>query len=181
MGCLFRDYDAVTQAPTSLTMNSQHMRRLERFTVLMYSKNCESESVNEAIYSTHYFNMQSVRCSLPHLYGNSLLSKNPEIPKPGWEWNNRTMAWVPYWTDLPDASHGCSILLHCGCSVTCKGNCKGFRAGIWCSQLCKCDGGCTNNVTWSWTVNRMYQELFLVFRIFPNLKRISSCSLYFAS
>ena len=24
------------------------------------------------------------------------------------------------------------------------------------------------------------QELFLVFRIFPNLKRISSCSLYFA-
>ena len=48
MGCLFSDYDAVTQASTSLTMNSQHMRRLERFTVLMYSKNCESESVNEA-------------------------------------------------------------------------------------------------------------------------------------
>jgi hypothetical protein len=48
MGCLSRDYDAVTQASTSLTMNSQHMRRLERFTVLMYSKNCESESVNEA-------------------------------------------------------------------------------------------------------------------------------------
>ena len=49
MGCLFGDYDAVTQASTSLTMDSQHMRRLERFTVLMYSKNCESESVNEAM------------------------------------------------------------------------------------------------------------------------------------
>ena len=48
MGCLFRDYDVVTQASTSFTMYSQHMRRLERFTVLMYSKNCESESVNEA-------------------------------------------------------------------------------------------------------------------------------------
>ena len=35
MGCLFRDYDAVTHASTSLTMYSQHMRRLERSTVLM--------------------------------------------------------------------------------------------------------------------------------------------------
>ena len=105
-----------------------------------------------AIPPMHYFNTQSVHCSLPHLYGNSLMSKSPEIPKPsewGWEWNNRTMAWVPYWTDLPDASHGCLILLHCGCSVACNGNCKSFRAGIWCSQLCKCDWG------W-WTVNRMY-------------------------
>ena len=41
MGCLFRDYDAVTQASISLTMNSQHMRRLERFTVLMYIKDYE--------------------------------------------------------------------------------------------------------------------------------------------
>ena len=62
-----------------------------------------------------------------------LMSKNPDIPKPsewGWDWNNRTMAWVPFWTELPDASHGYSILLHCGCSVACKGNCKCFRAGI---------------------------------------------------
>ena len=92
MGCLSRDYDAVTQASTSLTMNSQHMHRLERFTVLMYSKNCESESVNEArkmmfthglnsveniyrLHSMHYFNMQSVHCSLPYLYGNSICPK----------------------------------------------------------------------------------------------------------
>ena len=83
MGCLFRDYDAVTQASISLTMNSQHLRRLERFTVLMYSKNCESESANEVrkmmcpqalshskiyrLYNMYYFSMQSVHCSLPHL------------------------------------------------------------------------------------------------------------------
>lgn len=29
---------------------------------------------------------------------------------------------MPYWTSLPDASHGCTLLLHCGCSVACKGN-----------------------------------------------------------
>ena len=166
MGCLSRDYDAVTQASTSLTINSQHMRRLERFTVLMYSKNCESESVNEArkmmfthglkslenIPTTQHALFQHAKRSLftAAFIWKQSLSINPEIPKPsewGWEWNNRTMAWVPYWTDLPDASHGCSILLHCGCSVACKGNCKCFRAGIRCSQLCKCDGGCTNNVT----------------------------------
>ena len=125
MGCLSRDYDAVTQASTSLTMNSQHMRRLERFTVLMYSKNCESVSVNEArkmmfthslkslenIPPTQHALFQHAKRSLltATFIWKQSLSKNPEIPKPsewGWEWNDRTTAWVPYWTDLPDASHG---------------------------------------------------------------------------
>ena len=39
---------AITQDPTSLTLDSLHMQRLERLTVLMYSKNCRSTSVNEA-------------------------------------------------------------------------------------------------------------------------------------
>ena len=72
-------------------------------------------------------------------------------------------------------------LLHCGCSVACKGNCKGFRAGIWCSQLSKCDGGCTNNVTWSWTVNRMYwrtvfQFLVFLYYFYISISSISSIS-----
>ena len=67
MGCLFRDYDAVTQASTSLTMNSQHMRRLERerFTVLMYNKNCESESVNEARKMMFTHGLKSLE-NIPH-------------------------------------------------------------------------------------------------------------------
>ena len=39
---------ALTQDPTSLTIYSEHMACLERLTVLMYSKNCGSSSVNEA-------------------------------------------------------------------------------------------------------------------------------------
>ena len=120
---LSRYYDAVTHASTSLTMNSQHMRRLERFTVLKYSKNCESESVNEArkMMFTHRLksleNIPPTRHALFQHAKRSLLTaafiwklslhKNPEIPKPsewGLEWNYRTRAWVPYyWTDLPDA------------------------------------------------------------------------------
>ena len=76
------------------------------------------------------------------------LSKTPEIPKPsewGWEWNTRTKEWVPYWTDLSDVSQACSLLLHCDCSVACKGNCNWHRARLRCSRMCKCEGGCTNN------------------------------------
>ncbi|KAL8607832.1 hypothetical protein ACOMHN_005387 [Nucella lapillus] len=47
--------------------------------------------------------------------------------------------------DLPDVSEACSLLVRCGCAVACKGNCKCHRAGLHCSQLCKCQGGCTNN------------------------------------
>ena len=39
---------AITQDPTSLALDSLHMQRLERLTVLMYSKNCRSTSVKEA-------------------------------------------------------------------------------------------------------------------------------------
>ena len=77
------------------------------------------------------------------------LSKIPKIPNCcsdwGWEWNTRTNHWVPFWTDLVDVSHACSLLLHCGCVVACRGSCKCHRTGLRCSTLCKCEGGCTNN------------------------------------
>ena len=58
---------------------------------------------------------------------------------------SQTKEWVPYWTDLSDVSQASSLLLHCGCSVACKENCNCHRAGLRCSSLCKCEGGCINN------------------------------------
>jgi len=156
----------MTNSPNSFTLESQDMRRLERFTVLMYSKNCGADSVNEArkLMFTHGLkSLESIPPSQHALFQHAKralltagfvwkmsLCKAPDIPDPGewgWEWNDRTNAWVPYWTDLPDASHGCSMLLNCGCLVSCKGNCKCYRAGIHCSPLCSCQEGCTNNAT----------------------------------
>ena len=34
---------------------------------------------------------------------------------------------------------------HCGCGKACRGNCKCARAGIKCTILCNCEGGCINN------------------------------------
>ena len=155
---------AITQDPASLKLESLHMRHLEHFTVLMYTKNCAAQSVNEArkLMFTHGLkSLDSIPPTKNALFQHAKralhtagfvwkwsLSRIPDIPNPsdwGWEWNARSSQWVPYWTDLSDVSKACSLLLHCGCVVACKGNCKCHRAGLHCSALCNCKGGCTNN------------------------------------
>ena len=47
----------ITNTPNSLMLESQHMSHLERFTVLMYSKNCAADSVTDArkwIFMSYY-------------------------------------------------------------------------------------------------------------------------------
>lgn len=155
---------AIMHDPTVLKLESLHMRRLERWTVLMYSKNCETHSVNEArklmfthglktlesLPPTQHALFQHIKRALltAAFVWKQSLAKEPRIPSPsewGWEWNARTQQWMPYWTDLEDVSKACSLLLHCGCAVACKGNCKCHRAGLRCTTLCKCEGACTSN------------------------------------
>ncbi|KAL8620009.1 hypothetical protein ACOMHN_015291 [Nucella lapillus] len=155
---------ALTNNPSLLTTDPIHMRRLERWTVLMYSKNCVMFSINDArqfMFSIHLKSMDAIppthHALIQHakrallvasFIWSKSLTKEPEMPEPadwGSEWNPRTKRWMPHWTDLPDVSEACSLLVRCGCAVACKGNCKCHRAGLHCSQLCKCQGGCTNN------------------------------------
>ncbi len=135
-----------------------------RLTVLMYSEMCSANSVNETRMRMFTHGLKTLECIPPTLPAPSQntkrallissfiwkqsLDKEPHIPNPaewGWERSMRTKAWIPYWTTLLDASHGCTLLLHCGCSVACKGNCKCHMTGMRCSPLSKCEGGCTNN------------------------------------
>ena len=157
---------AILQDPTSFTLESEHMRHLERLVILMYSRNCDTDSLNEARKrmftnglkdldsippTKHAFYQHTKRALLTAAFiWKQSLSKTPQIPtysEWGWKWNGRTNEWVPYWTDLAGVSQACSLLLNCGCVVACRGNCKCHRAGLHCSQLCKCEGGCTNNDT----------------------------------
>ena len=118
----------------------------------MSSKNCDAELLNDAMKVMFTHSLKSLDSIPPTQHAlfqhakrallaaafiwKQSLSKIPNIPKPsdwGWEWNTRTNQWVPFWTDLTDVSHACSLLLHCGCVVACKGNCKrqrGFRPNI---------------------------------------------------
>ena len=151
--------------PQELTENSLHMQRIEHLTVLMYSKNCSSVTVNEARRLMFTHSLKSLDSIPPtkaalhqHVKRTLLVSafiwhraleKQLCLPDPaqyGWEWNGRLKTWVPYWTDLGDASAACALMLHCTCVKACKGNCKCSKAGLRCTPLCRCQGGCCNNL-----------------------------------
>ena len=140
------------------------MQLLERFNVLMYSKTCNAETVNEARQSLFTHNLKSLENIPPtkaalfqhikrvilvtsfiwHKALNRLLSL-PNFDRYGWEWNERTKLWVPYWTTLDDVSSACALMLNCSCTRSCSGNCKCSKAGLRCTPLCKCEGGCERN------------------------------------
>ena len=68
------------------------------------------------------------------------------IQAPSWGWYVDTKnVWQPLLATLSDASVSCAILLHCGCLKICVGRCKCKRAGVRCTTLCKCEGGCAYN------------------------------------
>ena len=150
--------------PDLFDINTIHMECLEKLTVMMYSKNCSTTSVNEARQSLFTHNLKSLENIPPtqaalfqHVKRTILVSayiwhlafkKMLHIPDPGlhgWQWNDRLLIWVPYWTNLEDASKACSMLFHCGCKKSCTGNCKCSKAGLRLTPLCKCEAGCTKN------------------------------------
>ena len=155
---------ALISDPDSLTLDSEHMKRIERFTVLMYSKSCSAANVNEArlrLFSHGLRGLDAIPPTQAALFEHlrrSLLqaaftwrqatTAQQSIPSPdkwGWELDPDMNQWMPFWTKLADASKACSLLLHCSCTKACRGNCKCSRAGLRCTTVCGCEGGCINN------------------------------------
>ena len=149
--------------PELLTLDSVHMQRIERFVVLMYNKGCSAAGVNEARHrlftsgSRSLENIPPTQAALFQHIKRALLQASyywckstlaqQEIPDFSlWGWiKDGTSSWGPLWTTLNDASAACAILLHCSCLKSCTGRCKCSRAGVQCTTLCKCEGGCVNN------------------------------------
>jgi len=149
--------------PETFTQDSVHMQQIERFVILMYSKACGAASVNEArqrlftsgsrslenIPPTQAALFQHVKRALLQgsFFWRQATSVHQEIPNFGaWGWyKDDSNKWQPLWTTLNDASMACAILLHCTCRKSCTGRCKCNRAGVKCTALCKCEGGCVNN------------------------------------
>ena len=142
------------------------MERLEKFTVMMYSKNTDASHVNEArrqlfsqetrtldmIPPTQQALHQHILCALFQAAIIVMQAFEPRQNQPnasdwGWIKDEKTNVWSPFWTDLPVASKACALLFHCGCLKACKGNCKCSKAGLRCTLLCRCQSGCINNDT----------------------------------
>ena len=157
--------------PTLLTLDSIHMARLESWTVFMYSKSSGCSRVNDVrrqLFShctrtldhtpppTHT-HTHTQEMPLQHakraLYQAGYIWRKarqrhqnvPDVSAWGWTQDVNTKLWMPFWTVLDDASKTCALLHHCGCGKACRGNCKCAKAGIKCTILCNCEGGCVNN------------------------------------
>ena len=155
---------ALSDEPDLISLDSIHMERLERWTVIMYSKSCGCSRVNDArrqffshgkctlekIPPTQEALLQHTKRAL-HQAGyvwRQAREREQNIPDPsewGWVLNDQTRVWNPRWTILEDVGKACSLLFHCSCEKACKGNCKCGKAGLRCTVLCQCEGGCINN------------------------------------
>ncbi|MES9879449.1 MAG: hypothetical protein ABW185_01030 [Sedimenticola sp.] len=155
---------ALTEEPHMLTIDSVHMQRLERWTVIMYAKGGGCARVNEArrkLFSQGTRTLEHIPPTQAALLEHSKRALHqagfvweqsqkrqqsiPDASHWGWAQDPETGVWSPFWTLLADASHACALLLHCGCEKACKGNCKCAKAGLRCSVMCHCEGGCVNN------------------------------------
>ena len=123
---------ALTNEPHSdISPQSQYMRTLERFVVVMYSKSCGLDSVNEArlrlftsgkktleaLPPTQAALCQHIRRAITQscFFWNQATSVHQDIPDlHDWGWHLENRRWLPFWTHLHDSSKACSILLHCG-------------------------------------------------------------------
>ena len=156
-------FATLMQNPNLLTLDSEYMHNVEKFVILMYSIGCGATSVNMARYqlftsgSRSLENIPPTQTALFEHVKRALLQAAffwsqsttvqqiiPDFSEWGWQ-KNQVGNWQPFWTTLNDASEACAILLHCGCLKACVGRCKCHRAGVRCTVLCKCEGGCANN------------------------------------
>ena len=157
-------FSQIVSDPSLITINSPQMQQIEKFVALCFSKKTTEYSINSArrkLFTVGLKTWDAIPPSLHALFQHvkracyvtcfqwklSLVKypvyENPELW--GWQWNERLQQFVPFWTELPDVSTGCRMLVGCGCKVACRGRCNCSSNGQRCSALCACEGTCMNN------------------------------------
>ena len=71
---------------------------------------------------------------------NVTMQQLPPVTHYGW---NQQFEIV--WATLPEASKALQILKHCGCKKECKGRWLCHKLELSCTELCKCNGNCTES------------------------------------
>ena len=133
-------------------IDEDHIKVLERFTILMYERTSSCCSIDEARMALFtkrnrtMFTIPPTRGALlqhakravyqgGHTWGQ-LFATNHVLPCPSdWGWTDAPN-WKPLWTTLPEASIASRQLVRCGCQKSCKGNCTCKKAALLCTALC---------------------------------------------
>lgn len=136
-----------------LNADSEHFKKLERLTVVLYDKTTPSSSINQIrkelfcqknramdkLPPTEDALLQHIRRAV---YQAGIWTTSTQtqqvIPSPqDFAWNKVSEPWVPVWMTIPEVSRSCRELIKCFCKGDCK-NCKCGKANLDCSPLCKC-------------------------------------------
>ena len=162
----WKSYDAVTSAFSSIALHPftevnvpERFQLLEQFTVILYDKTNNLQSVDEA---TRVFFCQKGKTMerLPPTQ-NALLQHSKRVayqagiwctseqseqnaPTPeGWGWtcDESSQSWTPVWNTIPVASKACSELVKCSCKSQsgCGARCACTKANWRCTELCSCN------------------------------------------
>ena len=142
-----------------LCADSDHFKKIERLTVIMYDRTSHLSCVNEAreeifcqknqsmdkIPPTQDALLQHTRRALYQAgIWTTCTQAQPMIPSPEFGWTMESGHWVPVWITLPEVSKACSELVKCSCKGNCI-RCKCVKANLNCSPLCSCK--CNTNTT----------------------------------
>ena len=144
---------------THLDLASPIFTLLQRYTVVIYSKNSNVEFVDEARMESFCHGNKTMEnipptadCLLQHArraaYQASVwtTSEHPLQGRPtpeswGWTWNECDKKWAPVWITQPIANKACLELVKCGCQSKkgCGARCSCKKANWSCTELCKCN------------------------------------------
>ena len=149
----------------SMSVLSDVLPVLERYTVLMYDRTSSCATVDAARKDLFTRKGRELECIPPTsdalrqhakrvvlqagYYWGTCLEVAPQLPPPSqWGWQRGpSNAWQPLWMTIPQASQSCQELLKCGCKSEkgCTGRCKCVRAELPCTSLCQCGGLCNRH------------------------------------
>ena len=160
-------FTAITQYQASLKLDSLHMSRLERLTVLrpMYSKNCAAQSVNEAMKLMFMASSLSTPSHRTRMLSSSMPSglfthQDSSGIRPSRESRRSRIPVTGAGNGMPEPTSGChigricqtsagllaaSLMRGCGCVYGELQVSSSWTPLQSISPLCKCEGGCTNN------------------------------------
>ena len=146
--------------PKKYSKDTPKFQVLQRYMIHQYAKTSSANNLNEArlqLFSRGKKTLETLPPTVNSYYQHSrraLLQTAyiwdkalpiPDYSKYGQKWEENINQWVPFWTEKSDASKSCAFLIKCVCKKSCVGKCKCYKAGIRCSALCFCLGGCTKN------------------------------------
>ena len=140
-----------------INMESEIFKLLQRFVILMYDRNSNLESVNEArreLFCKQGRNLENLPPTEDALLLHSKRAifqasiwyiaseENVNLPSPEmFGWKQDEGVWVPVWTTISAAAEACKELITCchkGKEKRDCTSCKCGKVGLPCTDLCTC-------------------------------------------